>query len=287
MSLQKSFQESETGKLFLVPTPIGNLEDITLRAIKVLQEVDIIAAEDTRTTGKLLELLQIKSPAKYVSFHEHNAKQKSQDLVAEMLNGKSVAQVSDAGTPVISDPGFELVQAAIDQNIDVISLPGPSAFLTALVGSGLNATPFTYYGFIERKQNAQIEFFEAIKEKKSTSVFYESPYRIAQTINTLSQVFEPERQIVLARELTKIHEEYFRGTIAELVEFLEAHELKGEMVVLIAPFTPAHQEFDESELIARVDQLIASGTSTKDAIKSVSQATGVKKNDLYDLYHQQ
>lgn len=285
MTLQKSFA-TDGGKLYLVPTPIGNLEDITLRAKNILAIADYIAAEDTRTTGKLLELLGIDSGAKLISFHEHNAKQKSAEIVDKILAGAIVAQVSDAGTPVISDPGYELVKLAVENDVDVISLPGASAFLTAIVGSGFLITPFTYYGFLERKKSDQINFFEQIKDNQTVSVFYESPYRIQKTIENLTDVFEPTRKIVLARELTKLHEEYFRGTLSELYEFLKNNELKGEMVVVVDRFTPAAKTTDFDNLIEQVDDLVKTGLSKKDAIKQVSRENDINKNELYERYHQ-
>lgn len=286
MQIQKSFQLTG-GKLYLVPTPIGNLDDMTPRAKQILVTADYIAAEDTRTTGKLLELLGIKSGAKLLSFHEHNARQKAAEIVDLIQAGMTVAQVSDAGMPVISDPGSELVEAALAADLDVVSLPGASAFLTALVGSGLEAQPFTYYGFIPRKKSQQVDFLTKIQNNAETAIFYESPHRITKTLANLAEVVEPERQIVIARELTKLHEEYLRGTVAELVAYFADHEVKGEMVVLLAGASATEIELDFAALIGEVDDLVAAGTSKKDAIMQVAKDHQIKKNELYEQYHQQ
>lgn len=285
MQIQSSFQ-SEQGKLYLVPTPIGNLKDITIRAKEILTSVDLIAAEDTRNSGKLLELLGISN--KFVSFHEFNAKEKAPELITRIIDENiSIAQISDAGMPVISDPGYELVQEAIAHGVDVVSIPGPAAFTTALIASGLSAQPFTYYGFLPRKKNKQLEFFESIKTNPETGIFYEAPHRIQATITNMIETLGDERKIVIARELTKIHEEYLRGTTKEIADYFIEHQPKGEMVVLIAGFEEPKFEISIEDLIPEVNQFVESGTSKKDAIKTVAKLHGINKNQLYDVYHQQ
>lgn len=286
MQKQSSFKD-DGGKLYLVPTPIGNLSDITIRAKEILQEVDLVAAEDTRNSGKLLELLGISN--RFVSFHEFNAKAKAPELIQRILDeGISIAQISDAGMPVISDPGYELVQEAIRQNVPVVSLPGPAAFTTALIASGLSAQPFTYYGFLPRKKTKQLEFFESIAKRPETGIFYEAPHRIKATLANIVEGLGEYRQVVIARELTKIHEEYLRGSAAELVEYFETTPPKGEMVVLLAGLTEEElPEVDLDDLVEQVDELVAAGTSKKDAIKQLAKANNINKNELYEYYHQQ
>ena len=201
---QKSFKgHHETGSLYLVPTPIGNLEDMTYRSVRILQEVDLIASEDTRNTQKLLNHFEIQTPQK--SLHEHNYKERIPQLIAELMSGRSIAQVSDAGMPSISDPGHELVLACIQAGIPVVAIPGPTAGMTALIASGLLPQPFLFYGFLGRKKKEQQTTLETLKEYTATLIFYESPYRISATLTNMLTVFG-NRQVVLCRELTKIHE---------------------------------------------------------------------------------
>ncbi|APT18087.1 methyltransferase [Amylolactobacillus amylotrophicus DSM 20534] len=287
MQIQSSFND-EAGKLYLVPTPIGNLKDMTLRAKETLENVDLIAAEDTRTTGKLLGLLGIETSGKLVSFHEFNAKEKAPELVTQILAGHSLAQVSDAGMPVISDPGYELVQSAIAANIAVVSLPGPAAFTTALIASGLTAQPFTYYGFLPRKKKQQTDFLTEISRQKETAIFYEAPHRIRATLANLGETVGLNRQVVVARELTKLHEEYLRGTVAELIEHFETVEPRGEMVVLMGGYVESEKPTATlAELAVVVDQLVEDGQSKKDAIGQVARHAHLSKKELYDYYHNQ
>ena len=283
MQVQSSFKEDK-GKLYLVPTPIGNLEDITLRAKRILQEADYIAAEDTRTSGIMLDKIGIHN--KMVAFHKFNSKQKAPELVQMMKEGTVIAEISDAGMPVISDPGYILVQECIKADIPVVPLPGPSAFATALIASGFDAQPFTYYGFLPRKASEQKPYFEAMNQAHATSIFYEAPHRLTKTLTTLASVLDDSRQIVCARELTKIHEEFIRGSIKEVLAHFEQVDPRGEFVVLISPNTDETPKVSMDELVKRVDQLVATGTSKKDAIKQVAKQNGVSKNDLYDFYHQ-
>jgi len=230
--------------LYIVATPIGNLEDITFRAVRTLKEVDLVAAEDTRHAKILLNKYEIKTPLE--SFHAHSDDRKLNSLISQMQQGKTLALISDAGTPGISDPGYILIKKAIEEGIKVVPIPGPSAFLTALQASGLPTHQFLYLGFLPLKKGRQT-LLESLKEEKRTVVFYESPHRILKTLSQLSELFaqwagnkadQPARQIVVARELTKIHEEYFRGTPQEAYEqFSKAAKPKGEFVVMIGPHT--------------------------------------------------
>ncbi len=283
MQRQSSYA-TDKGKLYLVPTPIGNLEDITIRAKKVLQSADYIAAEDTRTSGILLEKIGVHNHM--LSFHKYNSKQRAPELIKLMQEGAVIAEISDAGMPVISDPGYELVQECIKNDIPVVPLPGASAFTTALIASGFDAQPFTYYGFLPRKAGEQKPFFEQMNEARATSIFYEAPHRLVKTLKNMATVFDSDRQIVAARELTKIHEEFVRGTITELNDYFEENAPRGEFVILVSPNAKEQEQLSWDELIALVDQRVQLGDSKKVAIKEVAQASNVSKNELYDRYHQ-
>lgn len=283
MQRQSSYA-TDKGKLYLVPTPIGNLEDITIRAKKVLQSADYIAAEDTRTSGILLEKVGVHNHM--LSFHKYNSKQRAPELIKLMQEGAVIAEISDAGMPVISDPGYELVQECIKNDIPVVPLPGASAFTTALIASGFDAQPFTYYGFLPRKAGEQKPFFEQMNEARATSIFYEAPHRLVKTLKNMATVFDSDRQIVAARELTKIHEEFVRGTITELNDYFEENAPRGEFVILVSPNAKEQEQLSWDELIALVDQRVQLGDSKKVAIKEVAQANNVSKNELYDRYHQ-
>ncbi|EMF0060017.1 16S rRNA methyltransferase [Enterococcus hirae 57-03-H11] len=282
---QKSFKgHHETGSLYLVPTPIGNLEDMTYRSVRMLQEVDLIASEDTRNTQKLLNHFEIQTPQK--SLHEHNYKERIPQLIAELMSGRSIAQVSDAGMPSISDPGHELVLACIQAGIPVVAIPGPTAGMTALIASGLLPQPFLFYGFLGRKKKEQQTTLETLKEYTATLIFYESPYRISATLTNMLTVFG-NRQVVLCRELTKIHEEYLRGSIEELLDYIEEHPVKGECCLLVEGNTGSEepQTQIEGSLKEQVEQLIALGEKTNAAIKAVAVKNGLKKQEVYRQFH--
>ena len=283
MQRQSSYGQ-DSGKLYLVPTPIGNLEDITLRAKRILQEADYIAAEDTRTSGILLEKIGVHNHM--LSFHKYNSKERAPELIKLMKDGAVIAEISDAGMPVISDPGYILVQECIKNNIPVVPLPGASAFATALIASGFDAQPFTYYGFLPRKKSEQQPFFEQMKEARATSIFYEAPHRLIKTLNNMSEILDSERKIVVARELTKIHEEFIRGTISEVTDYFEQNAPRGEFVVLISPNAAQETQLSWDELIKAVNRLVDTGESKKSAIKTVAQENNVSKNELYERYHQ-
>lgn len=283
MQVQNSFKNDD-GKLYLVPTPIGNLEDITIRAKKILTEADYVAAEDTRTSGILLERLGIHN--KMISFHKYNSVQKAPELIELMKNGATIAEISDAGMPVISDPGYILVKECIKNNIPVVPLPGPSAFATALIASGFDAQPFTYYGFLPKKVSLQKQLMQEISNSHATSIFYEAPHRLNKTLDSLKAILPADRQICVARELTKIHEEFVRGTIKEVSEHFEKHAPRGEFVILVSPNTQEPAQLSWDELIKQVDDLVEAGSYKKDAIKEVAKQNNVSKNELYDKYHQ-
>lgn len=286
MLKQKSFEPTTEGQLYLVPTPIGNLEDMSIRCLNALKEATVIASEDTRNTQKLLNHFEIATPQ--ISFHEHNYKERIPQLVQRLMAGEMIAQVSDAGMPSISDPGHELVEACIAEGIKVIALPGPTAGITALIASGLLPQPFTFYGFLPRKKKEQKEVLEQLKEEEPTQIFYESPYRIEKTIAVFAEIYGADRQAVICRELTKLHEEYLRGTLAELMEYLSENSLKGECCLLVAGFTgekTQQAEIPQLPIKEHVQLLIDQGASSKEAIKEVAKIKGIKKQDVYKEYH--
>ncbi len=282
MQIQRSFKDQrETGTLFLVPTPIGNRDDMSYRMIQTLKEVDLIAAEDTRNTGLLLKHFEIRTPQ--ISFHEHNAMEKIPDLLAHLESGKNVAQVSDAGLPSISD---DLVKAAIEREIPVVAVPGPSAGITGLIASGLAPQPHIFYGFLPRKEGQQKAFFQEKRDYPETQIFYESPHRVRATLQNMLAVYG-DRPVVLVRELTKIYEEYTRGTIAELVAYLEENPLKGECLLIVEGASEQEANLEEVDLIQEIDLLVQSGIKKNQAIKQVAKQFGLQKSDLYARYHQE
>lgn len=218
-------------KLYLVPTPIGNLEDITMRALRVLRKVDVILAEDTRTSGNLLKHFDISKPM--VAFHLNNEHQVVERIAQRIQSGETMALVTDAGTPAISDPGFMLVRECVRLGVDVECLPGPTAFVPALVNSGLSADHFIFEGFLPHKKGRQTKI-KQIAESEYTTILYESPFRLVKTLEAFAEVMEPERRISVSRELTKIHEETFRGTLAEVTAHFSQGEVKGEIVIVVA-----------------------------------------------------
>lgn len=285
MQQVSSFAPTEMGTLYLVPTPIGNLGDMTMRALEVLKTVDLIAAEDTRHTQQLLNHFGIKQ--KLVSLHEHNHEQRVPQLLTALQAGQQIAQCSDAGMPSISDPGKELVAAATKAGIPVVALPGPNAALTALIASGLVPQPFTFYGFLERKHQQQVTALTALRDRPETLIFYEAPHRLKKTLQTMAEVFGPQRRVVLARELTKRYEEYLRGNLGEAVAWAESEPVRGEFVVLVAGNdhpTPTAAA-DASSPTEAIDAAIATGLSTNAAIKQVAKQRGLNRQALYKAYH--
>lgn len=287
MKVQKSFKNQTTyGKLYLVPTPIGNMQDMTYRAVEMLKNADFVCAEDTRNTGLLLKHFDIS--AKQISFHEHNAYEKIPELIALMKEGKILAQVSDAGMPSISDPGHDLVKAAIAEEIPVVAIPGASAGITALIASGLAPQPHIFYGFLPRKAKQQKEFFEAKKQYPETQIFYESPYRVADTLDNMLAIYG-DRKIVLVRELTKLYEEYQRGCISEILEYIAQNPLKGECLIVVSgqDETVTSEEMPEdvnpAELVA---QLVEAGDKPNQAIKKIAKTYSLNRQEVYNAYHQ-
>lgn len=285
MQIQRSFKgDKATGTLFLVPTPIGNRDDMSYRMIQTLKEVDLIAAEDTRNTGLLLKYFEISTPQ--TSFHEHNAMEKIPDLLAHLESGKDLAQVSDAGLPSISDPGHDLVKAVIEREIPVVAVPGPSAGITGLIASGLAPQPHIFYGFLPRKEGQQKAFFQEKRDYPETQIFYESPHRVRATLENMLAVYG-NRPVVLIRELTKIYEEYTRGTITELVDYLEGNSLKGECLLIVEGASEQEPDLEEVDLIQEIDLLVQSGMKKNQAIKQVAKQFGLQKSELYARYHQE
>ncbi|MHC5269780.1 16S rRNA (cytidine(1402)-2'-O)-methyltransferase [Enterococcus sp. LJL98] len=284
MQVQMSFKGVESGILYLVPTPIGNLEDMTFRSVRTLKEVHLIASEDTRNTQKLLNHFDISTPQK--SFHEHNYKERIPQLITLLEQGHAIAQVSDAGMPSISDPGHELVLACLAADIKVVALPGPTAGLTALIASGLTPQPHTFYGFLPRKKKEQQEVLQEFKDSSATTIFYESPHRIQKTIQAMMEVFGATRQAVICRELTKLHEEYLRGTLAELDNYLAQQPIKGECCLLVAgDATVAEVVVDSRSLKEQVEALIHEGKKPNESIKEVAKRNQLKKQVVYNEYH--
>ncbi|MDR3241271.1 MAG: 16S rRNA (cytidine(1402)-2'-O)-methyltransferase [Lactobacillaceae bacterium] len=285
MQAQKSFQAHATGTLYLVPTPIGNLGDMTQRSIETLQEVNLIAAEDTRHTAQLLNQFEITT--KQISFHEHNKEMRIPELITRLQEGTNIAQVSDAGMPSISDPGHELVKAAILADIPVVSIPGASAGITALIASGLAPQPFTFYGFLQRKPKEQIAELENLAQHTETMIFYEAPHRLAKTLANVAKVLGPERQIVLARELTKRYEEFLRGAAGELAEWATSNEIRGEFVILIDGAVPNSNANEDDDPLAEltpleaVAALVENGMKTTAAVKKIAKERELDRQKLY------
>ncbi|QPC47963.1 16S rRNA (cytidine(1402)-2'-O)-methyltransferase [Mangrovibacillus cuniculi] len=288
MKSQKSFQPQDVGTLFIIPTPIGNLEDMTPRAIRLLKEVTVIAAEDTRNTKKLCHVFEIQTPL--TSYHEHNKEESGRYLVERLLRGEDVALVSDAGMPAISDPGYELVQQAIEESISVVPIPGANAALTALVGSGLVPQPFTFYGFLPRGKKDRISVLEKWKNHEASIIFYEAPHRLNEMLMAIHTVWG-NRSAVLCRELTKRYEEYIRGTLEELVEWSKNEQIRGEFVVIVEgnsnpetiEETPWWEELTINE---HVDNIMKeSGITSKEAIKEVAKQRSLSKREVYQSYH--
>ncbi len=280
MIRQKSF-ENDKPTLYLVATPIGNLNEITYRAIDTLKSVDYIAAEDTRNSIKLLNHFNIET--KLISHHEHNLVSSIPKIINLLKEGNNIALVSDAGYPAISDPGYELVQEAIRQEMNVVPISGPNACLNALVVSGIAPQPFLFYGFLSHNDKNKKKELELLKKMEQTMVFYEAPHRIKKTLNLMLNIFG-NRNIALCRELTKKHEEINRGTIEEILEVVD--DMKGEMVIVVERCQHVEDEivYDQT-IVEHVNEYIEKGMTTKDAIKEVSKIRNISKNVVYQEYH--
>jgi 16S rRNA (cytidine1402-2'-O)-methyltransferase len=274
--------------LYLVATPIGNLEDITLRALRVLKEVDLIACEDTRQTLKLLSHYGIQT--RLVSYHEHNEMTKAAELIVDLEGGAKIALVTDAGMPGISDPGFRLIALAIRHHVPVIPIPGASAFLAALVASGLPTDSFRFSGFLPSKSGQRRKLLETVRESPRTQVFYEAPHRLLETLADVAEILGNERHLVVAREVTKLHEEFLRGRAAEVLAQLKARgEVKGEITLLIAkaeegaPASPS----ETVSIVRRVKQIMADEkVDEKAALKKVAKERGIGKSEAYREWQQ-
>ncbi|WP_044894408.1 16S rRNA (cytidine(1402)-2'-O)-methyltransferase [Bacillus alveayuensis] len=289
MQLQKSFfHREDEGVLYLVPTPIGNLEDMTFRAVRILKECDIIAAEDTRQTKKLCHYFEINTPI--ISYHEHNKEHSGSKILKRLQSGQKVALVSDAGMPTISDPGSELVKQVIEEGFHVIPLPGANAALTALIASGIDPNPFYFYGFLNRQKKEKKKQLEVLKHRSETVILYESPHRLKETLELLHEIFG-NRYIVLCRELTKKYEEFIRGTISECIAWVNEHEMKGEFCIIIegSKENDLNQRenhwWSELTIIEHIENYMEKGFTSKDAIKQVAKDRNVSKREIYQAYH--
>ena len=286
---QKSYEkEGLEPALYLVPTPIGNLEDMSFRALRILKEADVIAAEDTRNTKKLCNYFEIATPI--ISYHEHNKENSGKHMLDRLRSGQVIALVSDAGLPTISDPGYELVRDAIAEKFKVIPLPGANAALTALIASGLVPQPFYFYGFLQRGVKQKKEELERLKKVDVTWIVYESPHRLKETLKHMLDILG-DRNIVLCRELTKKFEEFIRGTIGEALAWATESEVRGEFCLIIEGAVPVDVElkdlwWNSFDIVAHVDHYMeADQLNSKDAIKLVAKDRGMQKRDVYQAYH--
>jgi len=270
------------GKLFVVGTPIGNLEDITLRAIRVLKEVDLIACEDTRRTQQLLNHYQIHTPT--LSYHEHNEMTRAPELVIKLAEGNNIALVSDAGMPVVSDPGFRLVHLAVRHAIRVVPVPGASAFVAALAASGLPVDKFRFLGFLPSKKAARRRALEENKTATKTLVFYEAPHRLLEMLRDVRDILG-DRDVVLAREVTKLHEEFWRGTISSLLDRAKGKTIKGEITLLVGAATTTEEvQPAESPIQSEIQTLMAGrGLDERAALKAAAKARGISRSQAYRL----
>ncbi len=274
---QKSYDNSPT--LYIVPTPIGNMEDITYRALNILKEVDVVFAEDTRVTNQLLNYFNIKKPL--ISSHLYNENSNCNREIEYLKEGKNVAVVSDRGTPVISDPGYILVKEAIKKGYNVVCLPGATAVIPAVVMSGLGEGPFTFYGFLNSKETKRKKELEELKESPFTIVFYEAPHRITKTLNNIKSIFG-NRKGAIAREISKRYEEVIRGTVEELIK--SADNLKGE-IVLIIEGNKEEKDFSNLSIIDHINIYLKEGKGSKEAIKLVAKDRNIPKSEVYNEYH--
>lgn len=290
MKTQKSFSgQSTTGILYLVATPIGNLEDMTIRAIRLMKEADYIAAEDTRNTKRLCNYFEIDTPL--ISYHEHNLEYGGDKLLELLRSGKNIALVSDAGLPCISDPGADIVAKAVAENLSVVPIPGANAALSALISSGLSTLSFTFYGFLPRQKKDRKAALEAIQYHKETMIFYEAPHRLKDTLRDAQQILGSSRKVVLAREVTKKFEEFVRGTLEEAVSWAENEDIRGEFVLVFAGSTeenPLESEkwWKDLSIIDHVNQVIEKQSLTsKEAIKVVAVERDLPKREVYQEFH--
>lgn len=275
--LQKSYKNENA--LYLIPTPIGNLDDITIRSLKLLREVDILLCEDTRVTGSLLKKYDIKQ--KLISCHEYNEDSIKYDVVKYIQDGLKVGLVTDQGSPIISDPGFRVVQEVIDNGYSVIGLPGATAFVPALISSGIAPSKFLFYGFLNSKNSKQKQELEALKLYPYTMIFYEAPHRIINTLENMRKIFG-NRHISLSREISKLYEEIYRGTIDDVLENFD--KLKGEFVLIVEGNTE-QVDFSDIDIISHVKLYLDDGLSEMDAFKKVAKERGISKSIVYKEYN--
>ena len=290
MNAQKSFSgQSTTGILYLVATPIGNLEDMTVRAIRMMKEADYIAAEDTRNTKRLCNYFEIDTPL--ISYHEHNLEYGGDKLLGLLREGKNIALVSDAGLPCISDPGADIVAKAVAENLSVVPIPGANAALSALISSGLSTLSFTFFGFLPRQKKERKAALEKIQYHKETMLFYEAPHRLKETLKDAQQILGSSRKIVLAREVTKKFEEFVRGTLEDAVAWTEKEEIRGEFVLVIDGSNEdnpvvAEKWWTNLTITEHVNQLMETQeVSSKEAIKLVAKDRDLPKRDVYQEFH--
>lgn len=274
---QKSYNGTPT--VYLIPTPIGNLEDITLRAINILKEVEVVFSEDTRVTGLLLQNLNIKK--KLIANHEYNENENKDKIIKYLKDGYSVGIVTDRGTPIISDPGYPLAHHVISQGYNVVGLPGPTALIPALIMSGLNPAPFLFYGFLNSKEQRREKELEELKNIKATMIFYESPHRIKKTLNDMLNILG-NRNISISREISKRFEEVYRGTITDVL--VELEEPKGEFVIVVEGTTQT-VDYTNVSVIEHVNAYIKEGNSVNTAIGLVAKQRNVSKKEIYNEYH--
>lgn len=289
VKIQKSYQQDTgSGKLYLVGTPIGNLEDITFRAVRILKEVQWIAAEDTRQTRKLLTHFEIST--RLISYHEHNKQASGPELIRLLQSGESIALVSDAGLPAICDPGADLVKQAIEEGIDVIPVPGANAALSALIISGISTDRFTFLGFLPRERKPLLQELQQLQAAKETFIFYESPHRIMKTLETMLEVWSPQRQMCLIRELTKKFEEAARGTLQECYELLREQPPQGEYCIVVEGVTASESAasvawWEAFSLEEHVEHYVTQGLDRKEAIKRAATDRQMLKRELYNYLH--
>ena len=278
----KEIEKEKTGTLYIVATPIGNLEDITLRAIKVLKEVDLIAAEDTRQTLKLLNHLEISKPL--ISYHRHNEEVRKENLIEKLLNGQNVAVVTDAGTPAISDPGEEIVKKAIENEIKIVPIPGACALINALIASGLDTKEFSFYAFLPLNKKLRKNKLEEIKKDGKTVILYEAPHKLMSTLDDILKNLG-DRYIVLAKELTKIHESFLRGNVSEILVNLEKNPPKGEYIILIKGEKIVEEnELNKLSLEEHYEFYKNQGLEKKEIIKKIAKDRNVSKNAIYQKF---
>ncbi|MBU1145579.1 MAG: 16S rRNA (cytidine(1402)-2'-O)-methyltransferase [Firmicutes bacterium] len=270
--------QNNIATLYLIPTPIGNLEDITFRAINIMKSVDVLYAEDTRVSSKLLCHYEINKPLK--SYHEHNKRLQTEEIISALEMGQHIGLMSDAGMPLFNDPGYEIAQAAMEKGYNVVCLPGANAAITGLLMSGIQPTPFLFFGFLDSKKLKRIEELESLKYHEETLVFYETPHRIEEMIQDIYQVFG-DRVVSIIREISKTFEEVIKGKVSEL-SLLQG--LKGEMVVVVEGYVSKVEYDTNISLVEQVDYFIASGLSKTEAMKKVSQMTRIPKNKIYQDY---